>query len=82
MMMPVKKFLITVLRFHGDVLLITPLLQAIKRQFPDAKIDLLVYKDTASIVEFEPRINKIIEIQPSPKINFLFKIRKQASLTI
>ena len=80
MMLPVKKFLITVLRFHGDVLLITPMLQAIKRQFPDAKVDLLVYKDTASIVEFEPRINKIIEIQPSQKINFLFQIKNEIFL--
>ena len=40
-----QRFLIAVLRFHGDVLLTTPVIGEIKRIYPDSIIDLLVYKE-------------------------------------
>ena len=44
-----KRFLIALLRFHGDMVLITPLISTIKRLYPHATIDVLVYKGTAKV---------------------------------
>ena len=72
-----KNFLISILRFHGDVLLIEPMLHVIKREFPTSEIDLLVYKGTASLLLADHRINKIIESEPSEGKSILNKINKQ-----
>ena len=66
-----QRFLIAILRFHGDVLLTTPMISEIKRIFPDSIIDLLVYKGTGSILEFDDRINNILEAEPSSDSNFI-----------
>ena len=44
-----NKYLIVILRFHGDVLLTKPMIDNIKLNDPDGEIDLLVYKGTGSI---------------------------------
>ena len=51
-----QRFLLAVLRFHGDVLLTTPMISEIKENYPDSTIDLLVYKGTGSILESDPRV--------------------------
>ena len=48
-----NKYLIVILRFHGDVLLTKPMIDNIKLNDPDGEIDLLVYKGTGSILEQE-----------------------------
>ena len=57
-----KKFLIVVLRFHGDVLLTKPMIDNVKLNFQDSEIDLLVYRGTGSILEEEKAVSEIIEI--------------------
>ncbi len=56
-----KRFLIAILRFHGDVLLTTPLIDEIKRIHPKSILDLLVYKGTGVLLEADKRINHILE---------------------
>ena len=46
-----KKFLIVNLRFHGDVLLTKPMIDDLKTNYPNALIDLLVFKGTASLLK-------------------------------
>lgn len=75
-----KNFLISILRFHGDVLLIEPMLHVIKREFPNSEIDLLVYKGTASLLLADHRINKIIESEPSEGKSILNKIKNEYRL--
>ena len=58
-----QRFLIAVLRFHGDVLLTTPVIGEIKRIYPDSIIDLLVYSGTGSILKFDDRINSVLEAE-------------------
>ncbi|PHM72722.1 putative lipopolysaccharide heptosyltransferase III [Xenorhabdus kozodoii] len=41
-----KKILIIKLRHHGDTLLITPVVNTLKVNFPDAEVDVLLYKET------------------------------------
>ena len=57
-----KKFLIVILRFHGDVLLTKPLIDNIKINYPNALIDLLVFKGTASLLEDDEFILSLIHI--------------------
>ena len=65
-----KKFLIVILRFHGDVLLTKPMIDDHKgKAIPNALIDLLVFKGTASLFEDDEFINEIIEIETSENFN-------------
>lgn len=55
----IKKILVIQLRHHGDVLLTTPLLYTLKKQIPNALIDVYIYKEAAPILEGLPFINKM-----------------------
>ena len=75
-----KKFLIVILRFHGDVLLTKPMIDNIKLNVPDSEIDLLVYKGTGSILEHERNVSEIIEIDAASKKNIFKRIKKEINL--
>ena len=75
-----NKYLIVILRFHGDVLLTKPMLDNIKLNDPDSEIDLLVYKGTGSILEQEDSVSEIIEIDASSKENIYKKAKKEIRL--
>ena len=75
-----QRFLIAILRFHGDVLLTTPMISEIRRIFPDSIIDLLVYKGTGSILELDDRINSVLEAEPSANSNFIKRTFKEILL--
>ena len=42
----IKRVLVVKLRFHGDVLLTTPVLGALKRHYPHLQVDALVYAES------------------------------------
>ena len=75
-----KKFLIVILRFHGDVLLTKPMIDNIKLNVPDSEIDLLVYKGTGSILEHERNVSETIEIDAASKKNIFIRIKKEINL--
>ena len=75
-----NKYLIVILRFHGDVLLTKPMIDNIKLNDPDGQIDLLLYKGTGSILEQEKSINEIIEIDNASKANIFSRIKKEINL--
>ncbi|MFL2698061.1 MAG: putative lipopolysaccharide heptosyltransferase III [Gammaproteobacteria bacterium] len=75
-----KRFLIALLRFHGDMVLVTPLIKAIKRLNPNAKIDLLVYKGTGQVLSDDYRIDKVFEANLSSQNNFLKRISGEIRL--
>lgn len=56
------RFLIIKLRHHGDVLLSTPVIDALKHAYPDCQIDCLVYAETADILRENTQINRIFTI--------------------
>lgn len=53
------KILVIKFRHIGDVLLTTPLLDALRQNYPDATIDFACNKGTESMLELNPNINKI-----------------------
>lgn len=59
----VGSVLICKLKFYGDVLLITPVIASIQARYPNAKIDLLLYKDTKAILAANKSINNFYLIE-------------------
>ncbi|MBE0622754.1 MAG: putative lipopolysaccharide heptosyltransferase III [Burkholderiales bacterium] len=55
----IRRVLVTKLRHHGDVLLASPVLGALKRQLPQAEIDALVYQDTRDMLSGHPALSRL-----------------------
>jgi heptosyltransferase-3 len=64
-----KKILVIAMRYLGDVLLTTVLLRSLRQAYSDAQIDMLVFHNTASMIEGNPDINRIITIPNRPKFH-------------
>ncbi|KGI83306.1 lipopolysaccharide core heptosyltransferase RfaQ, partial [Exiguobacterium mexicanum] len=54
-----KKILVIKMRFHGDMLLTTPVISSLKHQYPDAEIDVLLYQETIPILSENSEINAL-----------------------
>lgn len=55
----IARALVVMLRHHGDVLLASPVLAALKLQAPKVEIDALVYDDTAPMLEGHPALARL-----------------------
>jgi heptosyltransferase-3 len=55
----VRRVLVVKLRFHGDVLLATPVFSALKQRHPHLEIDALIYQETLDMLTFHPDIAQI-----------------------
>jgi heptosyltransferase-2 len=55
-----EKFLIIQTAFIGDVVLTLPLIQVIKKNYPDASIDFLCIPSTSLLLKNNPYINEVI----------------------
>jgi len=55
----IRRVLVTKLRHHGDVLLASPVLGALKRHIPQAEIDALVYQDTRDMLSGHPALSQL-----------------------
>src|SRR3954468_13416859 len=54
--------LVVKLRHHGDVLLASPVLGALKAHAPKMEIDALVYDDTAPMLEGHPALSQLFTV--------------------
>jgi heptosyltransferase-3 len=63
---PRPRVLVVTLRRIGDVLLTTPLIRSLRRAWPEATIDALVFADTAGILAGNPDLDNIVTIPPQP----------------
>ncbi|XNM61862.1 hypothetical protein ACLK1T_12965 [Escherichia coli] len=55
---PFRRILLIKMRFHGDMLLTTPVISSLKKNYPDAKIDVLLYQDTIPILSEIQRLTR------------------------
>ena len=55
-----KKILVIQTAFIGDVILTTPLIESLVREFPEAAIDFLTTPNSANILESNPNISNLI----------------------
>lgn len=53
-----QKILIIKLRHHGDMLLVTPVIQTLHENYPDAQIDVLLFKETETMLSKNPLVNR------------------------
>ncbi len=60
------RILVITLRRLGDVLLTTPLIRAIRRGFPQATLDVLVFRGSAPILEGNPDIDHVRTMPERP----------------
>jgi ADP-heptose:LPS heptosyltransferase len=76
-----KKILITRLRFIGDIILTTPLIQTVKERYPNSFIAYLGEKDSVELLKNNPYIDKIIGLDFSlplfQYIKFILDLRKE-----
>lgn len=65
-MSSVGRILLIATREIGDVLLVTPLLRSVKSAFPDAEIDVLVFRGKGGMLQGNPDIGRVVEVTESP----------------
>lgn len=63
---PSPRILVVALRRIGDVLLTTPLIRSLRRAWPDARIEVLVFADTAGILAGNPDLDGVVVLPPRP----------------
>jgi heptosyltransferase-3 len=63
---PQPRILVIALRRLGDVLLTTPLIRSLRRAWPDATIEALVFADTAGILDGNPDLDGVVTMAPRP----------------
>src|SRR5471032_1685441 len=64
---PPRRILIIKLRHHGDMLLTTPVITTLKKHYPDAEIDMLMYLETREMLASEPDLTTLFTIDRSWK---------------
>jgi heptosyltransferase-3 len=83
---PKPRILVVTLRRLGDVLLTTPLIRSMRRAWPDATIDVLVFAGTAGIVEGNPDIDGVIAMParrgPVDTLMLIGKLFKRYDLAV
>lgn len=57
-----QRILVVCTRRIGDVLLITPLIRSLRRAWPQARIDALVFRGTAGVLEGNPDLGELIVV--------------------
>jgi heptosyltransferase-3 len=62
------RILVITLRRLGDVLLTTPLIRSIRRGFPDAKLDVMVFRGSEGILDGNPDISDVITMSERPLV--------------
>jgi len=73
--MEFKKILIIQTAFIGDVVLATPLIEKLKRFYPDAQIDFLVRKGNENLLEENPKISTLhVWNKKEQKIRNIFRV--------
>lgn len=61
------RILVIAMRYLGDLLLTTPLLHSLRQAYPDARLDVLVFRNTAGMLEGNPDIDQVITTPNRPE---------------
>lgn len=64
----IRSVLVVCTRRIGDVLLATPVVRSLKRAYPEAAIDMLVFEGTQDVVAANPDVHRTLAIAERPAI--------------
>jgi heptosyltransferase-3 len=74
---PPARILVVALRRLGDVLLVTPLIRSLKRAWPDAAIDALVFAGTEDILAGNPDLHSVVTMPARPSAAETFALLRR-----
>ncbi len=81
-----RRILVVVTRRIGDVLLATPLIRSLKRAWPDARIDVLVFEGTQGAISANPDIRRVLTVPERPvwlaHLALLFRIARRYDIAL
>ena len=69
---PPRTILVVCTRRIGDVLLTTPIVRSLKARWPDAQIDMLVFRGTEGVLEHNPDVHRVIVVAPRARLRERF----------
>ncbi len=73
----IKRVLVTRLRFLGDVVMSTPVLETLRRALPDASIEYLTYEAFAPALERNPNVDRVITMQPKAGVKETLRVMRE-----
>jgi heptosyltransferase-3 len=74
------RILVITLRRLGDVLLTTPLIRSLRRGFPNARIDMLVFAGTDGILEGNPDIDQVVTVRHGATVGEILALIRRIGL--
>lgn len=81
-----SRILVISLRRIGDLLLTTPLIRSLRRAWPEAEIDVLVFDNTAGIIAGNPDIKRVIGMPQRPtwaeNVRLLFRLWRSYDIAV
>jgi len=75
----VKRILLIKLRYLGDVVLSTPVLPLLRKQFPEAKVTFMVNPGTAAVLQGNPYLDEVWVLPRKPwwhQLRFIQRVRE------
>ncbi|NNG15255.1 MAG: glycosyltransferase family 9 protein [Gemmatimonadales bacterium] len=80
---PLRNLRILVVRFSsiGDILLITPLLRALRRRYPDCHLTVLTKRTFRPLLSDNPRVDRILELSNGNSLRSLAREIRQTKYT-
>ncbi|PKH23584.1 putative lipopolysaccharide heptosyltransferase III [Enterobacterales bacterium CwR94] len=76
-----KRILIIKFRHHGDMLLVTPVINSLKACWPDVAVDVLLYEETRAMLAENLQINQIYSIDRRwKKQGHIFALKQELKL--
>jgi heptosyltransferase-3 len=76
-----KKILLIKLRHHGDVLLITPLIEGLKFFDPEAVIDCLIYQESLPLLQHHRDVHQVLTVDRGwRKKSFFHRFKQELNL--
>ena len=76
----INRVLVTKLRYHGDVLLSSPVFQALKNHHPHLEIDALIYKETRDMLSLHPAVTHIFTVDKNKEQGFWQQLNNEKRL--